>query len=169
MWFVVICMLQGLFEILTLSGSHVLNSTSGPQQRQNGTLSVSLAKPDGRVFGGGVVGSMIAAGPIQIVVGSFKQDISSQLRRLSGESAVANVLASPDLVRVPVMMAPTNVDERNLTSAFLESAHGGAAGNSIAANQHMSHTSLLNLGQNAFQAMSDQRTPPDSKSNFVHL
>jgi hypothetical protein len=29
-------------------------------------LSVSLAKPDGRVFGGGVAGSLIAAGPIQV-------------------------------------------------------------------------------------------------------
>ena len=29
-------------------------------------LSISLAKPDGRVFGGGVAGSLIAAGPIQV-------------------------------------------------------------------------------------------------------
>jgi len=29
-------------------------------------LSISLAKPNGRVFGGGVAGSLIAAGPIQV-------------------------------------------------------------------------------------------------------
>lgn len=33
---------------------------------KNGMLSISLAKPDGRVFGGGVAGSLIAAGPIQV-------------------------------------------------------------------------------------------------------
>ena len=41
-----------------LSGSH----------RKNGMLSVSLAAPDGSVFGGGVVGSLRAAGPIQVSV-----------------------------------------------------------------------------------------------------
>ncbi|KAI9396812.1 hypothetical protein POPTR_004G189200v4 [Populus trichocarpa] len=56
---------DGRFEILSLSGSFTFGETGG-SNRKNGMLSVSLAKPDGRVFGGGVAGSLIAAGPIQV-------------------------------------------------------------------------------------------------------
>lgn len=57
--------MQGRFEILSLSGSFVFGEMSGTNKK-NGMLSISLAKPDGRVFGGGVAGSLIAAGPTQV-------------------------------------------------------------------------------------------------------
>lgn len=57
--------LQGRFEILSLCGSFTFDETSGANGK-TGMLSVSLAKPDGRVFGGGIVGSLIASGPIQV-------------------------------------------------------------------------------------------------------
>jgi predicted DNA-binding protein with PD1-like motif len=57
--------MQGRFEILSLSGSYTFVETGGIHHK-NGMLSVSLAKPDGRVFGGGVAGALIAAGPIQV-------------------------------------------------------------------------------------------------------
>ncbi|KAL5709624.1 hypothetical protein ACHQM5_020289 [Ranunculus cassubicifolius] len=61
---------EGRFEILALSGSFTLSETGGIKSRTGG-LSVSLAGPDGRVIGGGVAGHLIAASPIQVVVGSF--------------------------------------------------------------------------------------------------
>ncbi|RWR82687.1 AT-hook motif nuclear-localized protein 10-like protein [Cinnamomum micranthum f. kanehirae] len=61
---------QGRFEILTLSGSYLL-SESGGQRSRTGGLSVSLAGSDGRILGGGVAGLLIAASPIQVVIGSF--------------------------------------------------------------------------------------------------
>ncbi|XWS32201.1 hypothetical protein CRYUN_Cryun23aG0140000 [Craigia yunnanensis] len=61
---------EGLFEILCLSGSYLLTSNSGSRNRTGG-LSVSLASPDGRVIGGGVGGMLIAANPVQVIVGSF--------------------------------------------------------------------------------------------------
>ncbi|KAF3789075.1 AT-hook motif nuclear-localized protein 10 [Nymphaea thermarum] len=61
---------EGRFEILFLSGSFLL-SESGGQRSRTGGLSVCLAGPDGRVLGGGVAGLLIAASPIQVVVGSF--------------------------------------------------------------------------------------------------
>lgn len=41
-------------------------------------MSVSLASPDGRVVGGGVAGVLIAATPIQVVVGSFLAGTNQQ-------------------------------------------------------------------------------------------
>ncbi|XP_044502015.1 AT-hook motif nuclear-localized protein 11-like [Mangifera indica] len=61
---------EGRFEILCLSGSYLLTSSSGPRNRSGG-LSVSLASPDGRVIGGGVGGMLIAASTVQVIVGSF--------------------------------------------------------------------------------------------------
>jgi len=61
---------EGRFEILSLSGSFLLTENGGTRSRTGG-LSVSLAGPDGRVLGGGVAGLLMAASPVQVVVGSF--------------------------------------------------------------------------------------------------
>lgn len=61
---------EGRFEILSLSGSFLLVEDGGQCSRTGG-LSVSLAGPDGRVLGGGVAGLLVAASPVQIVLGSF--------------------------------------------------------------------------------------------------
>lgn len=63
---------EGRYEILSLSGSILLAESSGECSRTGG-LSVSLAGPDGNVLGGGVAGLLIAATPVQVVVGSFKE------------------------------------------------------------------------------------------------
>ncbi|RWR80608.1 AT-hook motif nuclear-localized protein 10 isoform X2 [Cinnamomum micranthum f. kanehirae] len=61
---------EGRFEIISLSGSFLLTETDGTRSRTGG-LSVALAGSDGRVLGGGVGGMLMAATPIQVVVGSF--------------------------------------------------------------------------------------------------
>ncbi|XP_057478038.1 AT-hook motif nuclear-localized protein 1-like [Actinidia eriantha] len=61
---------EGRFEILSLTGSF-MPAESGGMRNRSGGMSVSLASPDGRVVGGGVAGLLVAAGPVQIVVGSF--------------------------------------------------------------------------------------------------
>ncbi|RAL44449.1 hypothetical protein DM860_011726 [Cuscuta australis] len=61
---------EGRFEILSLTGSFMPSETGGIRNRSGG-MSVSLASPDGRVVGGGVAGMLVAAAPVQIVVGSF--------------------------------------------------------------------------------------------------
>ncbi|XP_047309282.1 AT-hook motif nuclear-localized protein 9-like isoform X2 [Impatiens glandulifera] len=62
---------QGRFDLLNMSGSHAL-SESGSRTKIS-IFSVMLGNPDGRVFGGVLAGSLIAAGPVQVVVASFKQ------------------------------------------------------------------------------------------------
>lgn len=63
---------EGRFELLSLSGSFTLTANGGGGVRsRTGGISVSLAGPDGRVIGGGIAGALLAASPIQVVVGSF--------------------------------------------------------------------------------------------------
>ncbi|KAJ0263303.1 AT-hook motif nuclear-localized protein 3 [Hirschfeldia incana] len=61
---------EGRFEILSLTGSFMQNDTGGTRSRAGG-MSVCLAGPDGRVFGGGLAGLFLAAGPVQVMVGTF--------------------------------------------------------------------------------------------------
>ncbi|GAB4858726.1 hypothetical protein Ancab_010200 [Ancistrocladus abbreviatus] len=61
---------EGRFEILSLSGS-LMPTDNGIMKSRSGGMSVSLAGPDGRVFGGGLAGLLIAACPVQVVLGSF--------------------------------------------------------------------------------------------------
>ncbi|KAK6804525.1 hypothetical protein RDI58_002309 [Solanum bulbocastanum] len=75
---------EGRFEILCLSGSFLVNESGGSRGRI-GSLSVSLASPDGRVIGGGVGGVLIAASPIQVIVGSFLCS-SSKAKKRAAES-----------------------------------------------------------------------------------
>ncbi|XP_074590722.1 AT-hook motif nuclear-localized protein 7-like [Curcuma longa] len=61
---------EGRFQLLSLSGSFIPSENGGTRSRSGG-MSVSLASADGRVIGGGVAGLLVAASPVQVVVGSF--------------------------------------------------------------------------------------------------
>ncbi|KAF8394309.1 hypothetical protein HHK36_020516 [Tetracentron sinense] len=82
---------EGQFEILSLSGSFIRTEIGG----RTGGLSVCLSGSDGHIIGGGIGGPLMAAGPVQIIVGSFvidtKKDVSSGLKA----DASANNLPSP--------------------------------------------------------------------------
>ncbi|KAJ4848008.1 hypothetical protein Tsubulata_009336 [Turnera subulata] len=64
---------EGRYEIISLSGSFLLSEDNGSRSRTGG-LSVSLAGSDGQVLGGGVAGMLMAASPVQVIVGSFIAD-----------------------------------------------------------------------------------------------
>ncbi|XP_042452604.1 AT-hook motif nuclear-localized protein 10-like [Zingiber officinale] len=61
---------QGRYEIISLSGSFLLTEEGGTRSRSGG-LTVALAGSNGRILGGGVAGMLVAATPVQVVVGSF--------------------------------------------------------------------------------------------------
>ncbi|GMY09375.1 AT-hook motif nuclear-localized protein 1-like [Fagus crenata] len=81
---------EGRFEILSLSGSFMPTETQGTRSRSGG-MSVSLASPDGRVVGGGVAGLLVAASPVQVVVGSFlpSNQHEQKPKKLKNESTPA--------------------------------------------------------------------------------
>ncbi|XP_013599727.1 PREDICTED: AT-hook motif nuclear-localized protein 3-like [Brassica oleracea var. oleracea] len=61
---------EGRFEILSLTGLFMQTDSGGTRSRAGG-MSVCLAGPDGRVFGGGLAGLFLAAGPVQVMVATF--------------------------------------------------------------------------------------------------
>ncbi|KAG6763117.1 hypothetical protein POTOM_033652 [Populus tomentosa] len=174
----------GPFEILSLSGSFTSSETGG-SNRKIGMLSISLAKPDGRVFGGGVAGSLIAAGPIQLVrfwephaifvliyqliIASFKQNIGKEIkRRQSADPPTApSLLANSDMVRVPAQIAGTTGAEDNCTTptSALSEPRNEEAGSTVISNQQANAGSQNSSGQNVLQSQQhipDQTVPPDA-------
>ncbi|KAG7541844.1 PPC domain [Arabidopsis thaliana x Arabidopsis arenosa] len=97
---------EGRFEILSLSGTFMPSDSDGTRSRTGG-MSVSLASPDGRVVGGGVAGLLVAATPIQVVVGSFLAGTNQQDQRPKQQNH--NFISSP------LMPTSSNVaDHRNI-------------------------------------------------------
>ncbi|KAJ6765763.1 DUF296 DOMAIN PROTEIN [Salix purpurea] len=145
---------DGRFEILSLSGSFTFCETGGSNHK-NGILSVSLAKPDGRVFGGGVAGSLIAAGPIQLVIASFKQNIGKEIKRRQSadNSAAPRLPANSDAARVPVKIAGTLDEEDNCTTptSALSEPRNEEADNTVISNQQANTASQNSSGQNVLQ------------------
>ncbi|CAH9143061.1 unnamed protein product [Cuscuta epithymum] len=89
---------EGRFEILSISGSFIYSEVGGQRSRTGG-LSVSLAGPDGSVLGGSVAGLLIAAAPVQVIVGSFRVDVE-QLQK-PGRSERLSASPPPPLGKPP--------------------------------------------------------------------
>ncbi|XP_076924410.1 AT-hook motif nuclear-localized protein 14-like [Bidens hawaiensis] len=58
---------EGRFNIISLCGSYVRTEFGG----STGGLSVCLSSNDGQIIGGTIHGPLIAAGPVQVIVGTF--------------------------------------------------------------------------------------------------
>ncbi|KAL9341750.1 hypothetical protein Peur_065075 [Populus x canadensis] len=61
---------EGRYEIISLCGSYVRTEMGG----RAGGLSVCLSDTSGQIIGGGVGGPLKAAGPVQVIVGTFMLD-----------------------------------------------------------------------------------------------
>ncbi|KAJ1414653.1 PPC domain [Sesbania bispinosa] len=82
---------EGRFEIISLTGSYVRNELGG----RSGGLSVCLSNSDGQIIGGGVGGPLKAAGPVQVIVGTFFLDTKKDTGAGVKGDASASKLPSP--------------------------------------------------------------------------
>ncbi|KAH7692531.1 AF0104/ALDC/Ptd012-like protein [Dioscorea alata] len=97
---------EGRFELLSLSGSFMPNENGGTRSRSGG-MSVSLASPDGRVVGGGVAGLLVAASPVQVVVGSFLPSYQMEQKTKRPKYDSLSVSVSTPAAGIPVSSIET--------------------------------------------------------------
>ncbi|KZV14159.1 elastin-like [Dorcoceras hygrometricum] len=128
---------EGRFEILTLTGSYTIFE-NGKMKSQTGGLSVSLASPDGRVIGGGVAGSLMAANPIQVVVGSFVPNVMKMRKsKHNSESRLTPpVQVTPPTVTpaIPISLAAPKIDTYPMPTTQLPMQIHGIADNPSSAS-----------------------------------
>ncbi|KAE8694315.1 AT-hook motif nuclear-localized protein 1 [Hibiscus syriacus] len=105
---------EGRFEILSLSGSFMPNE-SGATRSRSGGMSVSLASPDGRVVGGGVAGLLVAAGPVQVVVGSFLAGNQHKQNLKKQKPQSMTISAATPMSIIPISSADPKL---NISSSF---------------------------------------------------
>ncbi|KAF6153245.1 hypothetical protein GIB67_036591 [Kingdonia uniflora] len=107
---------KGRFEILSLSGSF-LHSDIGGSSSRTGGLSVCLSGTDGRIVGGGVGGPLKAAGPVQVIVGSFM--IDNGIKDAGAEVPV----------EAPASKLPQNIAGASISSVSFRSIPESVRGN----------------------------------------
>jgi len=61
-----------------------MSSDTGVTKSRSGGMSVCLSGPDGRVFGGGLAGVFMAAGPVQVRI-EVLDELSSTLLEIQSE------------------------------------------------------------------------------------
>ncbi|CAN0889785.1 AT-hook motif nuclear-localized protein 1 [Linum grandiflorum] len=144
---------EGRFEILSLSGSFMPTESQGTRNRTGG-MSVSLASPDGRVVGGSVAGLLIAATPVQVVVGSFlpgnnQPDPKPKKVKMDPHPAPVDVTTS----QAPQTMTPSSIHG----SAHMERDEN----NHMGGGQHMQQQQQPNSYRRdtwaAYHSMADHR------------
>ncbi|TKY53041.1 AT-hook motif nuclear-localized protein 1 [Spatholobus suberectus] len=155
---------EGRFEILSLSGSFTVADNSGMKSRTGG-LSVSLAGPDGRVIGGGVAGLLTAAGPIQIVVGSFTQNgYKAQKRKYQREqqTVISPTSAGPETVTAARPISQAHADGENFLMPMSQLPDQNQRESvSVASDKQNLDATPDAATWNGSVEFSDQRTSPD--------
>ncbi|KAI3721688.1 hypothetical protein L2E82_32705 [Cichorium intybus] len=105
---------EGRFDILSLCGSYVRTDFGG----STGGLSVCLSSNDGHIIGGSIDGPLIAAGPVQVIVGTFAIDGKKEPVNVIKGDAPATKLPSPNVGPPPVpnlgFLSPPDSSGRNL-------------------------------------------------------
>ncbi|XP_066328786.1 AT-hook motif nuclear-localized protein 14-like [Miscanthus floridulus] len=103
---------EGFYEILSLTGSYNLAEGSQAQGQQSGGLSVTLCGPERNVIGGVLGGPLVAAGTVQVVLGSFHQGGSTSKSKKAGKQAAA---FSSDSLTGGQEASPSSGRNQNLT------------------------------------------------------
>ncbi|KAL9668185.1 hypothetical protein QQ045_002560 [Rhodiola kirilowii] len=118
---------EGRFEILSLSGSFFVTESEG-QRMISGGLSVSLSGPDGRVMGGQVAGLLIAASPVQVIIGGFDVE-SGKKPKTSRQKKPSSALPNESIA-----IGTTGPNSSPSDGSLSESSSGGGSGSPL--NHH---------------------------------
>ncbi|KAE8725219.1 AT-hook motif nuclear-localized protein 14 [Hibiscus syriacus] len=145
---------EGRFEIISLSGSYVRNEIGG----RTGGLSVCLSSADGQIIGGGVGGHLKAAGPVQVIVGTFTIDNKKEV------SAGAKGDASGS--KLPSTVGGTSISNVAFRSAFETSGRNPIAGNDDHQSFGGSHFVMQLRGMHMAPRSTDWRISLDDKTGF---
>ncbi|XP_057451875.1 AT-hook motif nuclear-localized protein 10-like [Lotus japonicus] len=99
---------EGYFQIISLNGSCTYSTEVGGPLTKTFKFAISLLKPDGEMFGGNITSSLIAAGPVRLILATFKQNISNHMKRRQscGSSTASNIPGNPDSARGDLHKVP---------------------------------------------------------------
>ncbi|XP_072969127.1 AT-hook motif nuclear-localized protein 7-like [Typha angustifolia] len=145
---------EGRFELLSLSGSFMPSENGGSRSRSGG-ISVSLASADGRVIGGGVAGLLVAASPVQVVVGSFLPSYQLEQKAKKPKLDTGSISTS----------TPTPTAAIPNYSTEMDGTYGSGQGQNSSAPPKLSFTSSSLKGE----SWPSLQSVPDSRSSASEI
>ncbi|KAE8720967.1 AT-hook motif nuclear-localized protein 14 [Hibiscus syriacus] len=145
---------EGRFEIISLSGSYVRTEVGG----RTGGLSVCLSSADGQIIGGGVGGPLKAAGPAQVIVGTFMIE--------NKKDGSANAKGDASGSKLPSPVAGTSVSNVGFRSAFEASGRNPISSNDDHQSFGGSHFMMQPQGLHLAPHPTDWRTGLDDRTAF---
>ncbi|KAA3456287.1 AT-hook motif nuclear-localized protein 1-like [Gossypium australe] len=149
--------------ILTYEAWIFLPYDRGGGKSKTGGLSVSLAGPDGRVIGGGLAGSLVAASPIQVVVGSFMPNgYKVHKKKYQAEYTVGTAPSATATAARPISQVEPDGDLKfctTPTSPFPKESNGEP--NHTTMDKHTNVGSSHAVSWNALEPTSIHRPYPD--------
>ncbi|CAL9235764.1 unnamed protein product [Arabidopsis halleri] len=106
------------YEIVSLSNTMAISESGGVKNKTGGWRIMIGGAPGASVFGGTLAGSLIAASPVQVVIGSFWPLVTKppQTRKyVLASSTTPNLVASSSTGKVqqPDMIRPSRSQKRN--------------------------------------------------------
>ncbi|XP_076920500.1 AT-hook motif nuclear-localized protein 1-like [Bidens hawaiensis] len=144
---------EGRFEILSLAGSFIPSESRGIRNRSGG-MSVSLSSPDGRVVGGSVAGLLVAASPVQIIVGSFLTGVQQE-QKTKKQKPENITITIPTAAAVPVPV-PVSV-----SAPVPVPTPAGETNAPLSAKQNLSSPSFRGDNWSSFNATEGRSKPTD--------
>ncbi|XP_076960416.1 AT-hook motif nuclear-localized protein 1-like [Bidens hawaiensis] len=148
---------EGRFEILSLAGSFIPSESGGIRNRSGG-MSVSLSSPDGRVVGGSVAGLLVAASPVQIIVGSFLTGVQQE-QKTKKQKPENITITIPTAAAVPVPV-PVSVSAPVPAPVPVPSP-AGETNEPLSAKQNLSSPSFRGDNWSSFNSPESRSKPTD--------
>ncbi|KAE8664130.1 AT-hook motif nuclear-localized protein 14 [Hibiscus syriacus] len=145
---------EGRFEIISLSGSYVRNEIGG----RTGGLSVCLSSAGGQIIGGGVGGPLKAAGPVQVIVGTFTIDNNKDVSTGAKGDASGS--------KLPATVAGTSTSNAAFRPSFETSGRNPIAGNDDHQSFGGSHFVMQPRGMHMAPRSTDWRISLDDRTGF---
>ncbi|XP_010550568.1 PREDICTED: AT-hook motif nuclear-localized protein 6 [Tarenaya hassleriana] len=159
---------EGRFEILSFTGSF-MPIGNGETKGRSGGMSISLAGQDGRVVGGGLAGLLVAAGPVQVIMGSFIVGHQAEHKQKKPRITEA-VSAPPPLLPPPPSFTITTVNTTKPATEELRQQPYGGGSSGVGVVKPTIHTSssfLINQSSAinpTFQGFGNLNADEDSHS-----
>ncbi|KAL9264586.1 AT-hook motif nuclear-localized protein 3-like protein [Drosera capensis] len=159
---------EGRFEILSLSGSF-MPTDNGIMKSRSGGISVALASSEGRVFGGGLAGLLVAASPVQVVIGSFLPGHHQEQKLRKSWIETAMTMPAPPNTNPPVIREASGgsyagVKAMDFTSPT--SFHHSVDNINTNTNTNTTNTNTANINMDSLNPMVDiSESSPEGESN----
>ncbi|EXB93201.1 hypothetical protein L484_024539 [Morus notabilis] len=144
---------EGRFDIISCSGSYIRTELGG----RTGGLSVCLSSTDGQIIGGGVGGPLKAAGPVQVIVGTFLIDTKKDIN--------AGVKGDASGINLPSPVGVTSPSSVGFRSAVDPSGRNAVRGNDEQQAIGGSHFMIQPRGMHVTPSRPTEWRPgPDARS-----